>query len=151
MLWPLDGFVTIFDSMKRMLTIALSAMLLLGCSKDQTNDIAQYYVDFTLYLNEPSCVDLTVVGGWMYVNAGTKGIIVYRKSTTEFTASERNCTYDPTASCSIVEVLSGISAIDSCCTSRFSIFDGSVLNGPATKPLYQYRTLFDGNALRIYN
>jgi len=87
----------------------------------------------------------------MYVNAGTKGIIIYRKSTTEFTASERNCTYDPNASCSIVEVLSGISAIDSCCTSRFSIFDGSVINGPATKPLYQYRTLFDGNALRVYN
>ncbi|MFM7079758.1 MAG: hypothetical protein ACKOYC_08190 [Bacteroidota bacterium] len=143
--------VAIFVYMKKWLSVALLVVLLGSCSKDETNDIAQYYVDFTLYLNEPSCVDLTVVGGWMYVNAGTKGIIIYRKSTTEFAASERNCTYDPTANCSIVEVLSGISAIDSCCTSRFSIFDGSVINGPATKPLYQYRTLFDGNALRIYN
>jgi nitrite reductase/ring-hydroxylating ferredoxin subunit len=137
--------------MKRLIPLVLILLLGNACSKDETNDIAQYYVDFTIYLNEPSCVDLTVVGGWMYVNAGTKGVIIYRKSTTEFTASERNCTFDPTASCSIVQVLSGISAVDSCCSSRFSIFDGSVINGPATRPLYQYKTLFDGNALRVYN
>ena len=137
--------------MKRLIPLVLFLLLGNACSKDETNDIAQYYVDFTIYLNEPSCVDLTVVGGWMYVNAGTKGGIIYRKSTTEFTASERNCTFDPTASCSIVQVLSGISAVDSCCSSRFSIFDGSVINGPATRPLYQYKTLFDGNALRVYN
>jgi len=137
--------------MKRLIPLVLFLLLSNACSKDETNDIAQYYVDFTIYLNEPSCVDLTVVGGWMYVNAGTKGVIIYRKSTTEFTASERNCTFDPTASCSIVQVLSGISAVDSCCSSRFSIFDGSVINGPATRPLYQYKTLFDGNALRVYN
>jgi nitrite reductase/ring-hydroxylating ferredoxin subunit len=137
--------------MKRLIPLVLFLLLGNACSKDETNDIAQYYVDFTIYLNEPSSVPLTVVGGWMYVNAGTKGIILYRRSSTEFTASERNCTYDPNASCSIVQVLSGISAIDSCCSSRFSIFDGSVINGPATRPLYQYKTLFDGNALRVYN
>lgn len=137
--------------MKRLIPLVLFLLLGNACDKDETNDIAQYYVDFTIYLNEPANVPLTVVGGWMYVNAGTKGIILYRRSTNEFTASERNCTYDPTASCAIVQVLSGISAIDSCCSSRFSIFDGSVINGPATRPLYQYKTLFNGNALRVYN
>ena len=122
-----------------------------SCKKDETNDIAQNYVDFTLYINEPSNIALNAVGGWAYVNAGTKGIIIYRRSQTEFTALERNCTFDPNASCSIVEVLSGISSIDSCCNSRFSIYDGSVINGPATQPLYQYRTVFDGVALRVYN
>ena len=122
-----------------------------SCKKDDTEDIAQYYVDFTIFINEPAYINLNAIGGWMYINAGTKGIIIYRRSQTEFTALERNCTYDPNASCSIVEVLSGISAIDSCCTSRFSIFDGSVMNGPATRPLYQYRTTFDGVALRVFN
>jgi nitrite reductase/ring-hydroxylating ferredoxin subunit len=122
-----------------------------SCKKDETDDIAQYYVDFTIFINEPAYINLNAVGGWMYINAGTKGIIIYRRSQTEFTALERNCTYDPNASCSLIEVQSGISAIDSCCTSRFSIFDGSVLNGPATRPLYQYRTTFDGIALRVFN
>jgi nitrite reductase/ring-hydroxylating ferredoxin subunit len=122
-----------------------------SCKKDDTDDIAQYYVDFTIFINEPAYINLNAIGGWMYINAGTKGIIIYRRTQTEFTALERNCTYDPNASCSIIEVLSGISAIDSCCTSRFSIFDGSVINGPATRPLYQYRTTFDGIALRVFN
>jgi nitrite reductase/ring-hydroxylating ferredoxin subunit len=137
--------------MKRLIPLVLFLLLGNACDKDETNDIAQYYVDFTIYLNEPSSLPLSVVGGWMYVNAGTKGIILYRRSSSEFTASERNCTFDPTDSCSVVQVQSGISAIDSCCNSRFSIFDGSVINGPATRPLYQYKTLFDGNALRVYN
>ncbi len=125
--------------------------LYFSCKKDNTNDIAQNYVDFNLYVNEPSNIALNAVGGWEYVNAGTKGIIIYRRSQTEFTALERNCTFDPNASCSIVQVLSGISAIDSCCNSRFSIYDGSVINGPATQPLYQYKTFFDGVILRVYN
>lgn len=122
-----------------------------SCKKDEDNDVAQYHVDFTIYLNQPAFVNLNVVGGWIYYNAGTEGMIIYRRSTTEFTALERNCSYDPNASCSIVQVLSGITAIDSCCTSRFSIADGSVLNGPATQPLYQYRTQYDGQTLRVYN
>jgi nitrite reductase/ring-hydroxylating ferredoxin subunit len=127
------------------------ALFITSCSKDEQNDVAKYPVDFILYLNQPSNVALNAVGGWLYVAAGTKGIIIYRNSPDQFTALERNCTFDPNASCSIVEVISGISAIDSCCTSRFSIFDGSVINGPATQPLYRYRTQYDGVALRVYN
>ena len=134
-----------------LLLLIISGILFHACKKDESADVAQNYVDFTLYINEPSNVALNAVGGWVYVNAGTKGIIIYRRSQVEFTALERNCTYDPNAACSIVEVLSGISSIDSCCNSRFSIYDGSVINGPATTPLYQYNTTFDGVALRVFN
>jgi nitrite reductase/ring-hydroxylating ferredoxin subunit len=122
-----------------------------SCKKDDSNDIAREPVDFYLYLSDPLNIALNAVGGWVYVNAGTKGIIVYRRSQVDFTALERNCSFDPAASCSLVEVTAGITAIDSCCTSRFSIYDGSVINGPANKPLYTYNTFFDGVTLRIYN
>jgi len=136
----------------QLLTFATAVTLVFNsCKKEGDDDIAQNHVDYYLYLNEPSNINLNAVGGWMYVPAGTKGIIVYRRSDSDFTALERNCTYDPNTSCSIVEVLSGISSIDSCCSSRFSIYDGSVINGPATHPLYQYNTYFDGSTLRIYN
>jgi len=133
------------------LVLGLTALIFQACKKDESSDVAQNYVDFTLYLNEPSNIALNAVGGWAYVNAGTKGIIIYRRSQVEFTALERNCTYDPNAACAIVDVLSGISSIDSCCSSRFSIYDGSVINGPATQPLYQYNTYYDGVALRVFN
>lgn len=135
----------------RIFLIVSLIIVIAACKKDNTNDIAQNYVDYYLYINEPSNIALNAVGGWMYIPAGTKGIIVYRRSQTEFTALERNCTYDPNAPCSLVKVLSGISAIDSCCNSRFSIYDGSVINGPATQPLYQYNTTFDGSTLHIFN
>ncbi len=136
---------------KIILILGLTALIFHACKKDESPDVAQNYVDFTLYLSEPSNISLNAVGGWAYVNAGTKGIIIYRRSQVDFTALERNCTYDPNAACSIVDVLTGISSIDSCCSSRFSIYDGSVINGPATQPLYQYNTYYDGVALRVFN
>lgn len=81
-------------SRKNLTTILFSVGILIfflnssSCKKDETNDIAQNYVDFTLYINEPSNIALNAVGGWAYVNAGTKGIIIYRRSQTEFTALE---------------------------------------------------------------
>lgn len=129
----------------------MAVLLLIGSCKKDNNDVAQNRVDYYLYINEPSNIALNAIGGWLYIPAGTKGIIVYRRAQNEFTALERNCTYDPNAACSLVKVLSGISAIDSCCSSRFSIFDGSVINGPATQPLYTYNTTFDGVTLRIFN
>ena len=136
--------------------LVVATLFFVACKKDSNPDVAQNYVDISLYINEPSNIALNAVGGWKYIVGGTKGIIVYRKGgggQNEFTALERNCTYDPTAACSIVEVVSGISSVDSCCNSRFSIYDGSVINGPATQALYQYNTFYDaGNGiLRIYN
>lgn len=142
---------SILFTFKTALVFAFVLLFASSCKKDETDDIAQYYVDFTIFINEPAYINLNAVGGWMYINAGTKGIIIYRRAPNEFTALERNCTFDPNAACSLIEVQSGISAIDSCCTSRFSIFDGSVINGPATRPLYQYRTTFDGVSLRVFN
>ncbi len=129
----------------------VTGIIVSACKKDDKDDVAQNYVDYYLYINEPSNIALNAVGGWKYIPAGTKGIIVYRRSQTEFTALERNCSFDPNVPASLVKVLSGISAIDSVCMSRFSIYDGSVINGPATQPLYQYQTYFDGTTLRIFN
>src|SRR5688572_15771715 len=82
-----------------------TSTLLPSCNKDDdNNDVASNYVDFYLYINEPSNINLNAVGGWMYVPQGTKGIIVYRRSIDEFTALERNCSFDPNTSCSLVEV-----------------------------------------------
>ncbi len=133
------------------LLLILMGLTVNSCSKDDSNDIAREPVDFYLYLSDPLNISLNAVGGWVYVNAGTKGVIVYRRSQVDFTALERNCSFDPMAACSQVEITAGIIAIDSCCTSRFSIYDGSVINGPANRPLYTYRTYFDGVTLRVYN
>jgi len=124
----------------------------LSCSKKNEDLVPNTYVDITLYLGNPSNIKLNSIGGWVYVNGGVKGIVVYKRSPEEFVAFDRNCTYKPSNSCSTIDVdASGITAIDSCCGSKFQIYDGSVVKGPATRPLRQYSTSLNGSALHIYN
>lgn len=137
--------------------VVFMLLILIGgsCSKNNNNSPATF-VDVTLYVNDPSFINLNAVGGWVYVspnaNSGSKGIIVYRSGTESFTALERTCTYDPTSSCpGVIVQNNNIIARDSCCTSEYSIADGSVTKGPSSRALSQYHTTFDGNMLHIYN
>ena len=127
-----------------------------GCKKSSNNSssgIPVTPVDVSLYINNPSYVSLNSVGGWVYVpNVGVRGILVYRSSSTEFKTYDRNCTYQSTNPCATVFVdATNILAVDTCCHSKFSLFDGSVSQGPASFPLKAYNNTYDGNVLHIYN
>ena len=143
--------------MKKLLFITLSTVLLFvlgfyGCKKDNNNTVPMVSVDIYLYTSNPSFINLNPVGGWVYITGGVRGILVYRKSTTEFMAYERNCTYQPSNICATVMVdNTNIIATDTCCHSKFSMYDGSVLQAPAGLPLKAYNTTFDGSVLHIYN
>jgi Rieske Fe-S protein len=121
------------------------------CKKDN-NNVPNTSVDIYLYTNNPSFVNISVIGGWVYVTGGVRGILIYRKSNSEFMAYDRNCTYQSNQPCATVVVdATNIAAKDTCCGSRFSIYDGSVYQGPASLPLKAYNTSYDGNVLHIYN
>ena len=130
----------------------LVVSLFYACKKDQDNGVPAVGVDIYLYTSNPSFIDLNAVGGWTYINGGVRGILVYRKSISEFMAYDRNCTYNSSAACSTVYVdNTNIIAVDTCCNSKFSIVDGTVLQAPAAVPLKAYNTTFDGSVLHIYN
>jgi len=138
--------------MKYFLYILLAITVAAGCKKDNNNSIPNTAVDIYIYANNPSFIDVSVVGGWTYVMGGVRGILLYRKSNTEFMAYDRNCTYQPNQPCATVVMdVNNIEAKDTCCHSRFSIYDGSVFQGPAALPLKAYNTSYDGNVLHIYN
>ncbi|MBK5285502.1 MAG: hypothetical protein JJE25_08855 [Bacteroidia bacterium] len=126
------------------------------CKKDSgQSDIPNVLVDFVIYLNEPSSVNLNVITGRVYVNGGVRGIIIYRQSQDEFIAIERNCSYQPTTASAIVSVDSSNTSFlkDGSCGSRFYISDGSVANGPATVPLKRYQTSYNSTnaTVHVYN
>ena len=122
------------------------------CKKDQQDDIPYTNVDLFIYTDDPSYIALSTIGGWEYVSGGVRGILIYRKSNSEFMAYERNCPYQSNDACATIMVNNtNIIAVDTCCSSEFSMYDGSVLKGPATLPLRSYNTTFDGNVLHIYN
>lgn len=134
------------------LSIMLIIVVSLSCRKEKPYTIPEASVDIYIYTSNPSFISISVVGGWTYVSGGVRGILIYRKSNSEFMAYERNCTYQSSDACATIVVdKSNIVATDTCCHSEFLLTDGSVLKAPASLPLKVYRNTFDGNVLHIYN
>jgi hypothetical protein len=132
-------------------------MLPTGCKKNSStsnsgvpNVVVNINIDI---LTDIRYNALTITGGWMYVSGGylNHGIIIYRASTDQFYAMDRTCTYNNNG---VVQMTnsSGFFAIDSTCKSQFTIpSGGTVKNGPASLPLKNYTTNFDGEYLTITN
>jgi len=139
--------------MKKFIYILLPILLFsFGCEKDEDSTIPLVNVDIYIYSTNPEFIDLNAVGGWTYVTGGSRGIIVYRISNSEFKAFDRHCTYDASSSCALVSVDgTNITAFDDCCGSKFILTTGAVSQSPATVPLKQYNTSFDGSVLHIFN
>ena len=90
--------------MKNSVYILLLSFLFLGCSKDEDSNIPLVNVNYTIYTNDPAYNAVSTPGTWMYLNGGSRGIILYRASTDEFKAYDRHCTYDSDNSCALVSV-----------------------------------------------
>jgi len=131
--------------------------MLVACKKDDINQqlgIPYVNVDRYILLNDPNSISLNAVGGFLYVNAGSRGILVYHRAYEEYVAFDRHCTYNTSDACGKVTLDSSSNVIlnCACCASKFSIIDGSVLNGPAINPLLQYQAQISGpGTLHIYN
>lgn len=151
---------------KTIVSLFLAAFLVLifysSCDKNDDYPIETGYVNITIYPNSTEYIELNTTGGWVYLyaNEPSRGILVYRLSVDEFKAYERTptykpdscCVYDPERVCSRVVVNeSGIIAVDTCTGSEYLLIDGSVVKGPASYPLMQYQTTYDGDMLHIYN
>jgi hypothetical protein len=142
-----------FNLLKRSGDIFLIFFLLLLISACQNtlprDDIPRKYVYTEINLDDFKYNSLKLIGGFVYYDAGVRGIIIYKKSPNEYSAFERDCPYRPGDSCALVSVdKSTLYMIDSCCSSRFD-FDGNPLAGPARFPLLQYSTFLNQNFLII--
>ena len=140
----------------RIILICLLSVLV-ACNKEDINQqlgIPYVNVDRYILLNDPNSLSLNAVGGFLYVNAGSRGILVYHRAYEEYVAFDRHCTHNTSDACGKVSLDSSSNVIlnCACCASKFSIIDGSVLNGPAINPLLQYQAQLSGpGTLHIYN
>lgn len=134
--------------------ILLLLLVFVGCKKDKNqSQVPRVPTDITINLNLPEYNVLINPGSWVYVNGGSRGIIVYRLSTEDFTAFDRHCTYNIEEGCRI-EAQDGTIAKDvECCDSEFEFISGTPVSGQAELALQRYNTQFNPNAnfLRIYN
>lgn len=141
--------------MKNLILIGICLLLVSSnCTKNNNNIIPNIPFDITIDINLPSYIELTGVGGWAYVNGGSRGIIVYRRSIDEFIAFDRHSPADPEGTCFLPlfpDENNFLVLKDTCNNATFSLYDGSPMTN-SEYGLRQYATQFNGsNLLRIYN
>ena len=100
-------------------------------------------VDFTIDLSASTSSSLNTAGGFIYMN----NIIIAKTTSGTFLAVSQACTHEGTT-------ITYQSAGDRFfCPNHGSTFSntGAVLNGPASRPLTQYKTSVSGNNLRVFS
>ncbi|TSA32937.1 MAG: hypothetical protein D4R64_15155 [Porphyromonadaceae bacterium] len=126
-----------------------------SCNRERQVPVPFVYVNYTVYLNNPSNSNLRVPGSYLLLpNEGNLGIILYRRTIGEnddFIALDLTCTYEPLGSCKVAVDDSGFYLVCPCCGSKFSIWDGLVAAGPAKWSLKEYATSLTISTVRIYN
>jgi Rieske Fe-S protein len=86
--------------------------------------------------------DIPVGGGRIYAD---RQIVVTQPAANDFKAFNAKCTH---AGCTVSKVENGL-ILCPCHGSAFSITDGSVRNGPATKPLKPANITVDAGQIRL--
>ena len=135
--------------------IIIVLSIIFSCKKSNVDNPIPYVpVNKTIYLSLPEYAPLNSIGSSVFIDGGYRGIVVYRRSLTEFVAFDRACPYDPTATGAKLEIdSSGVTTVDPNCGSKFNLYDGSILHGPSTLPMKGYQTNYDqgSNSVSIYN
>jgi len=139
--------------LKNLIRILLTILICIatGCILDHPT-IPNVPVNFYIYPNEVSAINLNNYGGHEYFTGGVSGVVVYRLGEGEFTAFDRACPFDWEDSLSWIWVEpDGITLKCQKCGSVFNILDGGVITGPSKFQLKQYFTKYDGWRLRVHS
>jgi nitrite reductase/ring-hydroxylating ferredoxin subunit len=142
------------------------ALLLTSCERNKNDVIPDVYVNFTLDLNDPEFVDLTLPFGSSYVNANTNnwgqkaagynnnGIIVFA-GLDEFYAYDRTCPHDYAVNQLSVKVNVTDIIYAECpqCKTRYALtnFGTPTSDSIGRYPLKNYKTSLNGNYVTVWN
>jgi len=138
--------------MKKLTYILTISILVFSCNSKE-DYIQNVYVDEYVNLNLPEYSELNTSGGAIFTEGGVEGIIIYHGVGDDYKVYDRNCSYEPSLSCSVIDSVNSGIAFCGCCTSAFLISNtGESINAPALLSLKTYNwSLDDNNVMRIYN
>ena len=137
--------------MKKVAFYLIISVLIIACHSRE-NYIQNVYVNEHIDLSLPEHSDLAVPGSAIFVKGGVEGIIIYHGVGDDYKVYDRNCSYEPSLACSVIDSVNSGIAYCGCCASAFLISkNGEAINAPALLPLKMYNWSLDNNILRISN
>jgi len=130
----------------------LSISLLIASCNSKDDYIAEVYVNILIDLSLPEYSDLQVSGNSIFIDGGVEGIIIYHGVGDYYKVYDRNCSYEPSLACSVIDSVNSGIAYCGCCTSAFLLGqDGAAANSPALLSLKAYYFTLSGSQMRISN
>ena len=141
-----------FILMNKRNLILIQIAFLLGCQPAvEQSGIPNVAVNVEVNLSDIDNAALLQIGGYIYLQGGVRGIILFHESQNLYRAFDRNCTYQPSDLAAVVEVnVSGFFMEDLSCKSNFDL-SGFPTDGPAEFPLKEYNVSVAGDFLLISN
>tara|TARA_B100000287_G_C20626362_1_gene777989 strand:+ start:890 stop:1306 length:417 start_codon:yes stop_codon:yes gene_type:complete len=138
--------------MKKVIFRIVLLSCIYSCNK-KDDYIQDIYINEFIDLSLPQYDALQAAGNAMFIEGGLEGIIIYHAIGNEYKVYDRNCSYQPSLSCSFIDSVNSGIAYCGCCPSAFLISDsGQAINAPALLPLKSYNwSLTNNNILRIFN
>lgn len=156
---------------KKVIVIFLSAFILFftsSCNKGSINpDIPKVVINVTIDPNSTIFQELNTPGGWLYLDEqpgiyipqGSRGVIVYRFTMSEFKAYERQppnfpfeCCDDNGFNCTKLVVGNNYPFVkDTCNDNLYQLLDGTLFQGVGQYPLIEYNAMYDGALLHVFN
>lgn len=131
-----------------------------NCKPQQNVDpIPSVLVDVYVNTNLPNFQQLSIPGGYAYIEGGVKGIVLLRNFSNELRAYDRCCSFQPLDTCArITADSSGLffkcgayrPQFIPCCGSYFD-FQGLPTKSPAVRSLREYRLSNDNGLVHIFN
>lgn len=132
--------------------MSAGALSLSNCQRTPSEHLVpNVRVDVELSTNLPQYNNLNFINGWVYLDEGYNGIIAYRVNNDEVKAYDRQASYNVREKCKVFVDTGSTYCTDTCSGSQWLLLDGQVLRGPASLPLREYQTSFDGSNLIITN
>ena len=151
----MNSFILYKIAAMKIVYFYLVTVLLLNSCDTKDDYIRDVYVNIEIDLSLAEYSDLNAIGNSIMIDeGGNAGLIIYRLTTNEYKAYDRNCSYEPSLACSFIDSISSTVAYCGCCSSAFLIDqDGTAANPPAILPLKMYNSSLNNsnNILRIFN
>lgn len=138
--------------MKKLIYILTINFLAVSCNT-KDDYIQEVYVNEYLNLSLPEFSGIAIPGTAIFVEGGVEGIIIYHGVGNDYKIYDRNCSYEPSLPCSVIDSVNSGIAFCGCCTSAFLLSSsGESINAPALLSLKTYNwALNDNNVLHIFN
>ncbi|RCH55545.1 hypothetical protein DJ568_06545 [Mucilaginibacter hurinus] len=134
--------------MRKLAAVVLLSICIISCGKQR--DVVPYVRVNRII--QKSDIRFSEGTGVIFENGiGVAGIIVYRRPDGNYVAYDQCSSYQPEKLCKVVLDNTGLQVEDPCSGSKFLLFDGSVVKGPAERMLRQYTVVETQYEIQITN